>query len=199
MSQAPLDFRPKYKMCRRYNEAGHAHALTFCCYRRQKFLAKEHGCQWLAEAIELARTKHGFDLWAYVFMPEHVHIVLCPRDQPYDVSKMLATIKQSVTRKALALVRKQAPTFLHRMLDEQPNGRKHYRFWQRGGGFDRNLWSDKAIAGEIDYLHANPVRRGLCNRPEEWMWSSAADYSQLRRGPIALNLDSLPRMFCTER
>ena len=199
MSGTPRDPLRKYKTCRRYNEQGHAHALTFCCYKRQEFLAKQRSCQWLAEAIDLARAKHAFDLWAYVFMPEHVHLVICPRQSVYDVSKILATLKQSVTRKALAYVRNSAPAFLERMLDEQPNGRKHYRFWQRGGGFDRNLWSQKVLVAEIDYVHANPVRRGLCERTEDWTWSSAADYALVRNGPLALNLESLPRMLHVER
>jgi putative transposase len=189
----------KYKTCRRYNDAGHAHALTFCCYKRQRFLTKERTCQWLAEAIDLARGKHRFDLWAYVFMPEHVHLVICPLNQDYDVSKILATIKQSVTRKSLAHVRNKAPAFLTHMLDKQPNGRSHYRFWQRGGGFDRNLWSEKAIFAEIEYVHANPLRRKLCDRAEDWKWSSAADYAQIRQGPIMLNLSSLPRTVLIER
>jgi REP element-mobilizing transposase RayT len=36
-------------------------------------------CQWLAEAIDEARTQHDFALWAYVFMPEHVHLIIYPR------------------------------------------------------------------------------------------------------------------------
>jgi putative transposase len=199
MSPEPSKPRPKYKTCRRYSDTGHAHALTFCCYKRQPFLAKDRTCQWLAEAIELARKTHQFDLWAYVFMPEHAHVVFCPRRAEYQISKILATIKQSVTRKALAFVESNAPQFLKRMLDQQPNGRMDYRFWQRGGGFDRNLWSEKAIYTELDYVHANPIRRGLCARPEDWKWSSAADYAQVRQGLLKLDLASLPRRIQIER
>jgi putative transposase len=187
--------RPKFKTCRRYNDAGHAHALTFSCFRRQKFLASPRSCQWLVDAIDLARRKHEFDLWAYVMMPEHVHLVVCPRRDEYDVSRFLSTLKLSVTRKALAFMRLEAPASLSLMLDVQPNGQRHYRFWQRGGGFDRNLWSDKAIVAEIDYVHANPVRRGLCERPEDWAWSSSADYSLTRSGPLSIDFASLPRSY----
>lgn len=188
----------KYKSVRRYNDPGHAHSLTFSCFRRQSFLAKPRACQWLADAVTLACDKHHFDVWAYVFMPEHVHLLACPRSEAYDVSKFLATIKQSVTHKALAFVREQAPAFLSHMLDEQPNGRRHHRFWQRGPGCDRNIWSDKALLAEIDYIHVNPVRRNLCERPEQWKWSSAADYQHVRQSPVRINLNSLPRFFVTE-
>ena len=67
-----------YKKCKRYDISGHAHELTFCCYRKQKFLAKDRTCKWLADAIDAARMKHCFSLWAYVFMPEHVHLLVNP-------------------------------------------------------------------------------------------------------------------------
>ena len=79
------------------------------------------------------------------------------------------------------------------MLDRQPNGNEHYRFWQRGGGHDRNLNEPKAIWAQIEYIHNNPVRRGLCRRPEAWPWSSAADYAGTGKGPLTLDLESLPR------
>jgi putative transposase len=191
--------RPKFKTCKRYNDAGHAHALTFCCLRRQKFLTSPRTLQWLVDAIDLACRKHQFDLWAYVIMPEHVHLVVCPRRDEYDMSRFLSTLKLSVTRKALAFVQLEKPESLPLMLDAQPNGEHHYRFWQRGGGFDRNLWSDKAIFAEIDYVHANPIRRGLCEKPEDWAWSSAADYCSKGPGPLSIDFGSLPRTFQTER
>src|SRR5437667_3015554 len=82
----------KYKTCRRYDDLGHAHALTFSCFRRQPLLSKPRTCQWLAEAILLARRQHALHVWAYVFMPEHAHVLLWPTG-PYDISKVLATIK----------------------------------------------------------------------------------------------------------
>jgi hypothetical protein len=60
------------------------------------------------------------------------------------------------------------------MADIQPNGTVQYRFWQRGGGHDRNLMESTAIWAEIDYIHANPVRRpdrdqesGITERPHD--------------------------------
>src|SRR2546425_10648796 len=46
-------------------------------------------------------------------------------------------------------------------------------FWQAGGGFDRNVVQPHTLLPMIEYIHANPVRRGLVSRREEWKWSSA--------------------------
>jgi putative transposase len=183
----------KFKKCRRYNDPGHAHELTFSCFKGQPFLSHDRARQWLSEAIELACHKHSCDVWAYVFMPEHVHLLLWPNVPDYSISKILATIKQSVSRRAIGYVSQHAPEFLSRMEDIQPNGKRHFRFWQRGGGYDRNVTEPKTIWAQIDYIHANPVRRKLCSRPHDWYWSSAADYAGIRKGPVQLNPDSLPR------
>lgn len=61
------------------------------------------------------------------------------------------------------------------------------RFWQPGGGYDRNITSIEALRAMIDYLHANPVRRGLVARAEDWDWSSARWYAGMR--PVKLEMD----------
>jgi putative transposase len=86
----------------------------------------------------------------------------------------------------------QRPSFLERMADRQPNGITRYRFWQRGGGYDRNVMQPKSAYLQIDYIHQNPVRRGLCSRAEDWQWSSAADHAGSRDGPLRVDRGSLP-------
>ena len=183
----------KYKRCKRFNDPGHAHELTCSCFQQQPFLTGDMARNWLVDAIKLARQRHSFHLWAYVIMPEHVHILLWPTTPAYDISKILATIKLPVTRRALNHVRKIAPRFSNRMRDLQPNGDIHYRFWQRGGGYDRNSTEPRTIWSQIEYIHDNPRRRGLCERPEDWYWSSAGIYSCLRDGPVSIDFESLPR------
>ena len=187
---------PHRKTCKRYNTPGDAHALTFSCFQRQPFLIKDRSRQWLIEAIDRARGKLHFHVWAYVIMPEHAHLLVCPTQPVYEISEVLNSVKQSVAKRALLFVRRNAPEFLARMEDRQPNGAVHYRFWQRGGGYDRNILEPSAVYQQIDYFHNNPVRRGLCEKPDDWLWSSAADYAGVRAGPLRLDRESLPPFVC---
>jgi putative transposase len=181
-----------YKKCKRYSIPGHAHALTFSCFRRQALLSKDGSRQWFIEAIDRDRIKHRFHVWAYVIMPEHAHLLLWPTELEYDISDVLNSIKQSVTKRALIHVRRRAPGFLARMEDRQPNGQVHYRFWQRGGGYDRNVVEPATVYQQIEYIHNNPVRRGLCARPQDWKWSGATDYAEMGPGPLRIDRESLP-------
>ena len=51
-----------------------------------------------------------------------------------------------------------------------------YRFW-RNDNMPIELWSNKVIDQKIDYVHMNPVEEGLVFRPEDYVYSSAADYA----------------------
>ncbi|MBI4717185.1 MAG: transposase [Planctomycetes bacterium] len=169
-----FDQHLKRKLCERYNTAGEAHALTFSCFQRRPFLGGDRARFWFLEALDDARRKLRFEVWAFVIMPEHVHLLIYPIGNEYSISDFLMSVKRPVARKTLRHVQAHAPSFLVHMRDAQPNGRTQYRFWQRDGGYDRNLVSDSTIHRTIDYIHANPVRRGLAPLPEEWRWSSAA-------------------------
>jgi hypothetical protein len=48
--------------------------------------------------------------------------------------------------------------------------------------YDRSLTEPKAVWAEIDYIHANPVRRALCQTPTACPWSSAAEYEHPASG-----------------
>jgi putative transposase len=171
-----LAVTPHRKCLRRADVPGDARLLTFSCFQRQAFLSRGRCCEWFLDALERSRRTHGFDLWAFVLMPEHVHLLIYPGHELHRAADMLYTLKKSVTNRALAFIRREAPEFLIRMEDRQANGHVSYRFWQRGGGYDENLYTPAKIWGKIDYIHANPVRRGLCERPTDWKWSSARAY-----------------------
>jgi len=90
------------KRRRVYNTPGHAHELTFTCYHGFKMLGNDRARRWVVEAIELARRKHRFQLWAYVLMLEHMHLLVFPTGADDDLSAVLKSIKQSVSRRAIA-------------------------------------------------------------------------------------------------
>ena len=179
------------KQCKRYDFEGQAHCLTFSCYHQQKFFTDERRYGWMLDALALGREKGMYDLWAYVIMPEHVHIVLLPQAD-IKISSILTTLKQSVAKRALLWIKKNNPSCLDRMADVQPNGKKYFRFWQRGGGYDRNLRSLDDVREKIRYIHRNPVRRKLVASAEQWNWSSNQAWHDGKDDPIAIDRQSLP-------
>ena len=157
---------------RAYNDPGHVHFLTFSCYRRHQFLADQETCHWLAEAIEKSRIIHSFALWSYVFMPDHVHMLLHPTAPSYSMSAIMRMIKETTTRCAILEWKEHAPHKLARTISHQ-GARPVHRIWQPGGGYDRNLTEWDAISRATEYIEFNPVRKGYVDKPTDWIWSSA--------------------------
>jgi len=186
---------PRRAHRRSYNEPGHAHELTFSCYHGYNFLEPDRTCQWLCDAIDRARQEYHFHVWAYVFMPNHVHAILWPRQKTYDVAAILRAIKQPVSRKAIAYLRKHAPEWIQRITVAKGTETRR-QFWQKGGGYDRNITEPRTLISMIDYLHLNPVRRGLVERGRNWKWSSAAWFD--RTGESPLRVDPLPPEWLAE-
>jgi REP-associated tyrosine transposase len=173
-----MDFRSRLNRPRAYNDPGHAHELTFSCFRRLKMLAKDRSCEWLARAVADACRDLNYSLWAYVFMPEHTHLIVCPRDHPYDTSDFLKQVKEPVSREAVQFLKRNSPEWLLRIQKKHGKSVEHH-FWQPGRGFDRNILKGRTLQEMIDYVHLNPVRRGLVEFARDWKWSSAGWFERI--------------------
>jgi len=168
---------PVRKTLQHYDEPGHAHALTFSCSQRLPLLSRDRTRRWFVEALNQARQRHEFDVWAFVIMPEHAHVVIMPRRPSYSTASVLKSIKQSVARRATNWLREHSVEWLGRLVVTRPSGRTEFRFWLQGGGYDRNIIEARAAWGSVEYIHDNPVRRGLVATPTDWFWSSARHYA----------------------
>jgi putative transposase len=185
---SPMSFSNRTRRRQSYNIKGHAHELTFSCYRKYPFLKADRCCQWLAETIELARNKHDFSLWAFVFMPDHVHLIIHPRGDTYKISRILETIKRPVGVKAIRYLESISSPWLPR-LTRKRGSRTERLFWQSGGGYDRNITCPKTLLRMIDYLHDNPLRKSLVTDALAWHWSSARCYAG---GDSPIPIDPIP-------
>ena len=87
-------------------------------------------------------------------------------------------MKEPVGRKGVRFLKRHAPEWLPRI--RQCRGKRtEYHFWQPGRGFDRNIEKPRTLQEMIDYIHMNPVRRGLVEHARDWKWSSAGWYEGL--------------------
>ncbi|MBL7187350.1 MAG: transposase [Phycisphaerae bacterium] len=178
------------KKCKRYNIPGHAHELTFSCYNNRRFLLSERACQWLIESIERARTKHNFSLWAFVFMPDHVHLLINPTDEEYSISNILKDIKTDTARKAVKYLKENKPSGLSQLCTGQKY--RKYRFWQKGGGYDRNITKEDTLRHSVQYVHDNPVRKALVDEPNKWYFSSYNCWMNGVDEPIRIDKETWP-------
>lgn len=86
------------KKIKHYHEPGHFHEFTFSTYLRKPLLTNDAWRIKLAETLDTANNEYRFQLIAFVFMPEHLHLLTLPLDQEPEFATYLARIKQPFSR-----------------------------------------------------------------------------------------------------
>lgn len=169
-----LDMTQHRRTLKRYEGLGDIRHITCSCYQQLPLFQNDKLKDAFAIYLGDARDRLGFKLYAWVLMPEHFHLLLRPRTGQ-DVAQILRGVKAGFAKSVIRRWRELQAPILRRITDAA--GRTH--FWQTGGGYDRNLYSEQDVLEKIAYTHRNPVRRGLVGRPSDWRWSSAGWYERL--------------------
>jgi putative transposase len=179
------------KLVKHFDDPKHVRELTFSCYRRMPLLTDDVWREMLSRAIDAAADQHHWQLTAFVFMPEHLHLVLYPLPEFSTVEHLLKAIKRPFSYRIKQILVQQQSPLLDRLTIRQRPAVTTFRYWQEGPGYDRNLESERAVLAAIDYCHLNPVRRGYCQCATKWRWSSARFYAE----PSAVPDSVLPRLY----
>jgi putative transposase len=174
----------EHKKVKRFHVPGDCHEFTFCCQNRLPLLSDNRWCVLLAEHLDRSVARHSSRLVAYVFMPEHVHLLVPPTTHDFGADRFLKSLKTHYSSRVKSrLMADGDPLLRHLMVRERP-GVHCFRFWQEGGGYDRNIRTRKVVEAAVAYIHENPVRRRLCGRSTDWIWSSARHYGEWEDAPV---------------
>jgi putative transposase len=171
------------KNLKRYYGRGDLHFVTFSCYRRLPLLGTIRARNVFVHALEKIRERYGFLLVGYVVMPNHVHLLVSepPKGTPAVV---LEALKQRVSRDLRRNERHAAAG--QSQVPPKKSGEELPRFWQPRF-YDFNVYSAKKRREKLEYMHANPVERGLVNDPAAWMWSSYSFYEKGEPGVVKID------------
>ena len=153
---------------RHFDIPNQARFLTFSCFHRRPLLDGAALRDRYINHLDRSRNLLHFRLHAWVIMPDHVHLIVLPVQGA--ISPVLRGLKQGFSRQILTEWREADDPRLSLVATSG----SQCRFWQRGGGYDRNIRSPDELRRHTEYIHTNPVRRGLVERPEDWKWSSCA-------------------------
>ena len=169
------------KTLRHYHEPGDLHELTFSCYQGMPLLTNDVWRELLCRSIDKAILRWNFRLVAFVLMPEHVHLLVYPTSIPVAINHLLSAIKQPYSVKIKNLLLAEGSDLVDRLTIQERPGKSAFRYWQEGAGYDRNLSSPRAVLAAIDYIHRNPLRRGLAEEATHWKWTCARWYASERQ------------------
>jgi putative transposase len=122
------------------------------------------------DAIAEARSTGKFLIFAYVIMPDHIHLVTDSSKQSRDIHRLVNGI---TSRRIIDHLKSGGHVeSLEKLREERRSDGSMYSLWSHHPD-TRLLWSEQMVWQRIQYTHLNPVRAGLVHQPNEWRWSSA--------------------------
>lgn len=173
----------------RFQQSRQLHFITFSCYRRLPYLESDWAKRLFEQALEQARRQYRMHVVGYVVMPEHVHLLVTEPERE-TLAKVIQAIKQSVARREVKLMRKDPPNkkkvgwgTQKSESTQNPEGTQH--FWQ-ARYYDFNVFTAEKRVEKLKYIHRNPMKRGLVERPEDWPWSSYRHYALGETGSVEI-------------
>ncbi len=129
--------------------------------RIHEFLDSGYGACWLrderlAEVVENALLHFDgerYALHAWCVMPNHVHTLFTP-EPGFTMSQISHSWKSFTANECNKLLERTG------------------QFWEREP-YDRYIRNERHYHNAVAYIEDNPVKAGLCEKPEDWRWSSA--------------------------
>jgi putative transposase len=180
---------------KRYYGRGDLHFLTFSCYRRLPLLETVRARNLFVRARGQIRERYKFRLLGYVVMPEHVHLLISEPAKGTP-SVALKALKQRVSRDLRK--KKRCVSDAQLRLPFMNGSAALPRFWQTRF-YDFNVYSAKKKREKLEYMHFNPVKRGLVKEPGAWRWSSFLFYARGESGLVSIRSDGLSRVSVDKR
>jgi putative transposase len=171
---------------KRYYGNGDLHFVTFSCYQRLPLLGTKCARNVFVDELEKVRNEMGFRLIGYVVMPEHVHLLMSePRIG--TPSTVLQKLKLRVSLRMRK--RREVGDAEHLPLPIEESEVPPKAFWQPRF-YDFNVNTIGKRKEKLDYMHANPVVRGLVEHPRNWPWSSWSSYMKDEAGLISIDSEA---------
>jgi REP element-mobilizing transposase RayT len=146
-----------------------ARLITVACYRNLPLFGRRQIKDALVQDIRIVTRKQPFQLLAWCVLPEHAHFFTYPRvDDPSPLS-IVKVIQQRFEIRVVRRWREINAGVLDEITDEL--GSVHV--WEKEPMEDVVVEGQGQIRKVITLVESKPVRRGLVDEPEHWMWSSA--------------------------
>jgi REP element-mobilizing transposase RayT len=143
--------------------------LTSVAKKRLLVFRTNKICEGTGAAASEARKSCGFALFAYVIMPNHLHLIT---DSAKKSSVILRFVNGIVSRRVIDYLKENNyETSLEKLRHEDRGKGYKYSLWGHHPDI-KLLWNEEMFMQRVNYTHQNPVRAGLVEHPKDYRWSS---------------------------
>jgi REP element-mobilizing transposase RayT len=137
----------------------------------------------LLDSLQYCQKEKGLLIYAWCLMSNHLHLIAGAKHKEPSLSDILRDLKKFTAKQILQSIQNQ----------DEPESRREWMLWLFGSAGERNsrntnfqfwqqenhaeyLYSPAFIKQKLDYVHNNPVKEQIVEKPEDYLYSSARNY-----------------------
>ena len=160
------------------------------------FMRSQHK-QILCDSLNYCVDVKGLEIFSYVIMSSHMHMIA--RAKEGNLIDIIRDFKKFTGAMLIRDFRTSNDSRNAWMLDlfkkggEKQKKKSTMQLWQYNN-HAKEVYSPKYTLSKIQYIHNNPVEAGIVTRAEDYLWSSAQDYSG-QKGPVKVSVINLHNLF----
>lgn len=133
------------------------------------------------DSLKYCQQNKGLNLFAYVIMSNHIHLLA--QSEQNDLSGFIRDFKNYTSKRFLELIEEQSESRKDWMklvfeYHAKNKANQNYQIWTHENHAEY-ISSQKFTEQKINYIHNNPVRAGIVERPQDYLYSSARNYVDL--------------------
>jgi REP element-mobilizing transposase RayT len=163
------------------------------------FTRKNHKLT-IARSLHYCQKEKGLTIFGYCLMPSHLHLI-ARSENDYTLSDILRDFKKFTSKAIIRQIFDESESRRDWMLDyfrkagacnkSEPEEKSHYKLWQ-DGNHPEEITSNNFFIEKLEYIHNNPIKELIVERPEDYYFSSARNYAGLE-SPLEIVLETVKR------
>ncbi len=164
--------------------------VTAATHKRIPIFRSKALCKLFFITLQEIRDRFPYELFAYVLLPDHFHLLVRPADG--NISRLMQKIKSLSARKIVEHLKEtQSGKLLSALRKTRPGRREHhYQIYQQSFR-ELILTNSRLIHQKIEYIHKNPLGKGLAEHIGAYSWSSCLAIYERSVEPIPVDPLSL--------
>lgn len=137
----------------------------------------------LLDSLKHCQAHKGLEIYAWVIMTNHCHLIVSSNKD--NLSGIIRDFKKFTAKEIIARIENNLQESRRSWLLWLLKKDGHIWFWEEGY-HAKEILTKEFFINKMDYIHLNPVRAGLVEKEEEYLWSSCGDSYGVRKGALVL-------------
>ncbi len=136
----------------------------------------------IIDSLKYSQKEKGLVIFAFVIMKNHIHLVVQASEN--NLSDIIRDFKKYTSRTITSILISSEELKSQWMIEQfsrygaQCRNNETFQFWKQDN-HPIELYSNKFINQKIKYIHNNPVKAGIVENPEDYLYSSASNYADM--------------------